>query len=89
MSYGSVVEMANNMSLRGRITACVAGEGIDSPEGWTSSYIWKIVAQPGWAEDWDYAKGAYNVNSNPDLGARTDVIDDAQILSAVQAVQAE
>jgi len=87
MSYSSIVEMANSGSLRGRITACVAQEGIDNPEQWTATNMWKIVSQPGWAEDWDYAQGAYNVNSNPDLGVRTDVIDDAQILSAVQAVQ--
>lgn len=86
MSYSSVVEMAQSNSLRMRIVACVAQEGIDNPEQWTSSNMWKIASQPGWAADWDYAKGTYNVNSNPDTGARTDVIDDAQILSAVQAV---
>lgn len=87
MSYASIVEMANSGSLRSRVTACVAQEGIDNPEQWTASNIWKIVSQPGWADDWDYTKGTYNVNNNPDTGARSDVIDDAQILAAVQAVQ--
>lgn len=88
MAYSSIVEMAQSNSLRMRITACVAQEGITNPEQWTASNMWKIAAQPGWAADWDYAKGTYNPNFNPDTGARTDVIDDAQILSAVQAVAA-
>lgn len=89
MSYASIVEMANSGSLIGRITAAVAGEGIDNPEQWTRSNLWKLVASPGWADDWDYAKGASgnNPNVNPDLGVRTDVISDAKILAAVQAAQ--
>lgn len=89
MSYSSIVEMAQSQSLRQRITAAVAAEGIDNPEQWAGSYIWKIVAAPSWDDQWDYAKATYQVNANPDLGARNDVISDGDILASVQAVQAE
>lgn len=89
MSYSSIVEMANSASLIGRITAAVAGESIENPEAWTRTNIWKIAAQPGWADDWAYADDTATVNVNPDLGIRTDVISDVKILAAVQAVVAE
>ena len=86
MSYSSIVQMANSGSLRSRITACVAGEGIDNPEAWTGSNIWKICNQIGDA-DWAYAVSTATVNVNPDTGARDDVVSDGDILSAVQALQ--
>jgi len=88
VSYSSIVEMANSASLIGRITAGVAGEGIDNPEAWTRSNIYKIVSQPDWDTQWDYALGTKTVNVNPDFGIRTDVISDLNILAAVQAVAA-
>lgn len=88
MTYHAVAEMVASQSLRERINACVAGEGISSPEGWASSNIWKICAAPAWDDQWDYAKATYQINLNPDMGARTDVISDQDILSSVQAVVA-
>jgi hypothetical protein len=87
VSYSSIEEMAGSESLRGRITAAAAVEGVDNPTQWIYSAIWSIAASPNWATQWDYAKGTYQVNANPDLGARTDVISDADILAAVQASQ--
>ena len=87
MSYRSVVEMAQSQSLRERITAAVAAEGISNPEAWTASNMWAIVSAPGWGDQWAYASDTYQVNANPDYGARTDVISDQDILSAVQAAQ--
>jgi hypothetical protein len=87
MSYSSIVEMANSESLRGRITAAAAGAGVTNPEQWLYSVIWKLAASPGWADQWAYAKDTYQVNANPDLGARTDVISDGDILAAVTALQ--
>lgn len=86
MSYSSIVEMANSGSLRSRITACVAAEGIDNPEAWTGSNIWKICQQIG-DTDWAYAVSTATVNVNPDTGARDDVVSDQDILSAIQALQ--
>lgn len=88
MSYTSVVEMANSSSLIGRLTAAAAGETITSPEQWTRTNLWTLVSSPGWADKWQYADDNATVNTNPDLGIRNDVISDADILSAVQAVHA-
>lgn len=87
MSYSSIVEMAESESLRSRITAAAAVEGVDNPTQWIFSAIWQLAASPGWADQWDYAKATYQVNANPDLGARNDVISDTNILAAVQASQ--
>ena len=87
MSYSSIAEMVDSQSLRSRIVACVAQEGITNPVEWTASNMWKIAAAPGWADDWDYAVNTATPNVNPDTGARNDVISDADILAAVQAAQ--
>ena len=86
MSYSSIVEMVNSASLRGRITACVAAEGIDNPEAWMNTNIWVICQQIG-DTDWAYAVATATVNVNPDTGGRDDVVSDQDILSAVQALQ--
>jgi hypothetical protein len=86
VSYTSVVEMANSSSLIGRLTAAAAGESIADPQAWVRTNLWKIVSSPGWADDWAYAADTASVNTNPDLGIRTDVISDAKILAAIQAV---
>lgn len=88
MSYSSIVEMAGSESLRSRVTAAAAAEGVDNPTQWIHSAMWPLAASPGWADQWDYAKATYQVNANPDFGARNDVISDADILAAVQASQA-
>lgn len=88
MSYTSIVEMAQSVTLRNRITACAAQEGEGSPDGWVSQNLWKLATTAGWADDWDYAKGAYSVNQNPDFGERNDIISDQKILAAVQALRA-
>lgn len=88
MSYTSIVEMANSSSLIGRITAAAAGESISDPQQWTRNNLWKLVSSPNWADQWAYAADTATVNTNPDLGIRTDVISDGNILSAVQTVHA-
>lgn len=88
MSYQAVVEMARSNSLRERIIACSAQEGVADPESWASQNMWKLATAAGWADDWDYARGAYTSDKNPDFGARGDVISDQKILSAVQALRA-
>lgn len=86
MSYSTIIEMFNSASLRERIIACAAQEGATDPNTWAQINIWKIIKNQTWVDDWKYAKDTYNVNQNPDIGARIDVISDGDILSAVQFV---
>lgn len=88
MSYVSIVEIARSNSLRDRIAACAAQEGEGSPEGWVNQNIWKLATTAGWSDDWDYARGTYTSDKNPDFGERNDIISDQKILSAVQALRA-
>ena len=85
--YSDISEMASSSSLVSRIIACASTQGIDNPAQWVSRNLYKIVSSPGWDSDWRYAVENATVNSNPDTGARTDVINDNKILAAVQAVK--
>jgi len=88
MSYQTVLEIANNSTLTMRIAACAASEDIPDPQTWASARKWEFASQPGWGATWAYAKDSATVNHNPDIGAREDVIGDAEILAAVQSVKA-
>lgn len=92
MSYRAIVEMASSTSLMNRLIACAADEGCPNPVQWVQDNLWKIVSTDPWPADWQYASdvAAGNPNVNPDLGSRTDVIDDGKMLAAVQPlVQAD
>lgn len=80
--------MSRSNSLMMRIAACAAMEDVTEPQTWASQRMWIFAAQPGWADAWDYAKGTYTTEKNPDMGARPDVIGDAMILASVQALNA-
>ena len=94
MSYMASVEMASSISLLNRIIACVAQQQgqLEEPlpvtaAQWAQENIWRVVnVDTSWATDWDYATAQNNPNVNPDTGARTDVIADNRILSAVQTL---
>lgn len=86
MAYNSIIEMAVSQSLTSRIAASAAEQGVDDPLGWAQTYRWVLAASPGWATSWDSAKAAETINQNPDTGQRDDVITDAMILAAVQAL---
>ena len=86
MSYQAVLDIANSSSLSMRIAACAASEGIPDPQTWAFNRKWEFASQPGWSDDWAYAKDTLTINKNPDLGARDDVINDTKILTAVQAL---
>lgn len=89
MSYSSIAEMAASKSLLARIAACAASEGVFGPIAWANGNMWEIVASPGWGDKWAYASDNWQVNANPDFGARTDVISDGDVLAAVQALVAQ
>lgn len=86
MSYHAMQAMAGSQSLRARITACAAQEGVLNPGEWVNQHLWKIVAQSDWAASWQYAVDQSTVNHNPDTGARDDVIGDDKILATVQSL---
>lgn len=90
MSYMSIIEAAESPSLVRRVQAAVAQEAaaadVDIPflAQWVADRMLRIVGGSGWADKWAYAKDTETVNVNPDTGARTDVISDGDILTAVQ-----
>lgn len=86
MSYLDITRMTESAGLAGRITACAASEGITYPEMWRQTATWAVCSQPGWDEAWASAAAA-GIDGDP--GERGDVITDAQILAAVQAVRAQ
>lgn len=87
MTYNSIIEIAQNQALIGRIAAAAVAEGVPDPELWAANHKWQVAAQPGWADAWLYAKENTTVNTNPNIGQRDDVINDAMILAAVQAIR--
>jgi len=89
MAYNTIVAIAGSTSLTERVAAAAAQEGIEDPVAWAQRHVWQLAAEPGWAEAWQYALDAYTLNVNPDTGQRNDVINDAMILAAVQAITAE
>jgi len=89
MSYTTMVEIANNVSLLHRVAAAAAAEGLQTdPLAWAQEHSWLIASQPGWADAWQYAIDTATDDVNPDTGMRPGVINDQMILSAVQALLA-
>ena len=86
MTYSSIANIVESASLRRRIVAAAAAEGISNPDLWVSQNIWKIASHEGWASAWDYAVDNYSPDYNPDTGCRPGVISDAMILEAVQQI---
>lgn len=82
MAYEDVSKLAHDGNLRERLIAAAALEGIADPEQWVDAHRWEIAAQPGWATAYASAVAAFI-----DMpGLRPGVIEDAMILSAVQAL---
>ncbi len=82
MAYEDVSKLAHDGNLRERLIAAAAMEGIADPEQWVDGKRWDFAAQPGWADA--YASAIASFIDMP--GLRAGVISDAQILSAVQAL---
>jgi len=85
MALQSIVDMANSSSLLARAAACAAQLGENQPMQWAQTYAWKLAVTTGWADKWDAAKAA--AEPPVDMGADPDVISDADILAAVQALR--
>jgi hypothetical protein len=85
MSLHTINEMRNSESLLARVTAAASKAGVLTADQWSSDQMLTIVSAPGWDTAWAYAVDTYNVNLNPDTGARDDVINDGMITAEVQA----
>ena len=84
MSYNSIADVAHSSTLRERIAACAADEGITDPHPteWADHHQWRLAASPGWGDAWAYALAS----DTADPGADEGVINDSMILAAVQAI---
>ena len=83
MSYRTQAVLADDPQLAIRITACAAREGEQEPYRFAIENKWKLSAQPGWDEAYSYALDT----GVTDVGNNEGVINDAMILSAVQAIR--
>jgi hypothetical protein len=81
VAYQTVVSMAGDQDLLYRVAACAAEQGANNPLAWAQNHMWHVVKGQDWQNAWQYALDT-NVE-NP--GANAGVINDAMILSAVQA----
>ena len=80
MSYATVNQSANDMALRGRITACCAQEGAADPANATYLVLWDVCG----AADVEAAYASALAADNPDPGGDETVITDGMILANVQ-----
>ena len=84
MSYLTQSQLAGDMHILNRVTACVSREGDQSPTEWAAAHMWQLSAEPGW--DAAYASALASGDENP--GANESAVTDGMILAAVQAIRA-
>lgn len=72
-------DIAHDVGLAARVTACAARPGIADPVDWTAKRMWHLAATPGWAQK--YADAARAGNKTP--GDDDSVITDEMICAAV------
>lgn len=89
MTYAALAAMNTSGSLRQRIIAAAAEEGIPNPDTQVQNYMWKIIARPDWKARWQDAVVNYTPVYNPEIGARPDVITDEMIKTAVLDVKSQ
>jgi hypothetical protein len=81
MSYGSMFRCFNDHSLRGRVTACCADEGVENAEEVAFNMMWTVAT----ADDIAAAYASALAANNPDPGGDETVVTDGMILGVVQA----
>lgn len=79
MSYLFQFNLSQDGTLRNRITACAALEGVPDPSFWVNSKMWEFSAQPDWVK-------AYRLAAKP-AGSDENAITDDMILAAVQKLR--
>lgn len=87
--YQTPMNMSKSTGLKNRLTGAAALEGRADAPMWVEQNIWRLINDSSWVSAWEYAEDTKTVNVNQDTGARDDVINDAMILSRVQAIIAE
>jgi hypothetical protein len=81
MSYNTVADIYDSMSLRRRMYAAAAEEHKEpNPTEWVDVNAWALASSPGWEAAWDSAVAG----GITDPGAEDGVITDGMILGAVQ-----
>ena len=91
MGYRALYDMFQSNSLRDRIIAAAAKEGVANPDQFRESkWMWKVMARSDWEAAWDGALQSLPSRVyNPDTGERPDVITDQMILTVVQSLKAQ
>ena len=84
MTYQTVADMVDSLSLMRRELAAIAKEGIDPPDNWQYVHRWKLASSPGWDAAWDSALAGHPDDPEYDPGTDEGVITDGMILSSVQ-----
>jgi hypothetical protein len=83
MGYQEVAKIEGSSRLRERVVAAVAQEGAVDPEAWWRDNSWKVASAPTWDQKWA-AGEQYDLGN--DVGGRTDVFTDGDILAVVQSI---
>ena len=81
MSYSTINQCANDPALQGRVTACCAQEGSETPQVTMWGLIWALSS----ASDIEAAYASALAAQNPDPGGDETVVTDGMILANVQA----
>jgi hypothetical protein len=83
--YSSIALLQSDTYFLRRCAGCVASEAVavGDPWQWTVDNSWELAASPGFGEAYQYALDTGVQNPGND----ETVITDAQILSAVQALE--
>lgn len=93
MTYNlnTIATVANDGDLQQRFIACAAQEGVANPEAWVTTNKWELAAQDvsvgGLLDAYQYVIDT-DPNHYKDWGRDPGIINDAMILSVVQAVNA-
>lgn len=86
--YTTINHMASSISLQNRVAACAAQIGNEQPRSWAANCILTLVATAPASLTTAWLDAELDLNGNPDVGARNDVVTDAIILSAVNGLRA-
>ena len=82
--FSDIALLAFDTDFLNRVSACAATEQFPDPQRWATEHQWQMAATPTFGEKYGYAvqTGVVRPGNDPS------VINDAEILSAVQALEA-
>lgn len=86
--YLDVADVADSYSMRRRVAASAAAEGVPAAKTWAADNDLYWAAAPGWGAAWASSMAAHPDDPTWDPGAQRDVITDGMILAQVQAMLA-